>query len=158
TGICDGFGGCALYAAETICTQPSCAGPKLNTAGTCDGKGACRAASVQNCWPYMCSNGACATSCTMDSDCQEGHACVGGSCGPKPIGQSCTGNTDCGSSFCVDGVCCDGPCVGACLSCSLPSSMGHCSPAPASTPDPRGMCKDKSPSACSTNGLCDGLG
>jgi hypothetical protein len=158
TGACDGLGGCSLYAAETICTPPSCAGARINTAGTCDGKGACHAPSVLNCSPYTCSNGACSTSCVTDGDCQPGHACVAGSCGPKSIGQSCTASTDCASGFCVDGVCCDGACGGTCVSCALPSAMGHCSPVPAGAADPRVMCADKGATACSTNGLCDGVG
>ena len=151
TGACDGFGACSLYAAaETICTSPVCSGARLNTAGTCDGQGACRAPGVQNCWPYTCSNGACATACVSDGDCQTGHACVAGSCGPKPIGQSCSSPTDCVSGFCVDGTCCDGACGGACTSCALPSSMGHCASVPANATDPRGLCVDKGASACST--------
>ena len=52
TGACDGVGGCALYAAETICVAPSCSGgDRLNTAGTCNGLGACRAPGVQVCAP-----------------------------------------------------------------------------------------------------------
>ena len=83
TGTCDGFGGCALYAAETICTAPSCAGDRLDTAGTCNGKGVCRPPGVQVCAPFKCSSGACNTKCSTDADCQAGHACVAGSCGPK---------------------------------------------------------------------------
>jgi hypothetical protein len=158
TGACDGLGGCALYPAETVCAPSACAGPRLNTAATCDGKGTCRAPGVQNCWPYNCTNGACATSCVADADCQGGHACLAGSCGPKPLGQTCAGAAECGSGFCVDGVCCDGACADGCTSCALPSSKGHCMPAPAGAADPHGACLDAGAAVCATNGLCDGVG
>src|SRR5438477_340808 len=33
TGACDGFGGCSLYPAETVCMPTMCAGDRLQTAG-----------------------------------------------------------------------------------------------------------------------------
>src|SRR5262249_15686610 len=157
-GKCDGFGGCQLYAAETICMPAACAGDRLQTAGTCNGQGACRAPGVQNCWPYRCSNNECATSCKKDDDCQPGHACVNGSCGLKPQGQTCMDGTECVSGFCVDGVCCADACDGACRSCALPSSMGRCASVPAGGADPRGTCMDKGGASCDTDGACDGAG
>jgi hypothetical protein len=158
TGTCDGFGGCAMYVAETICTPPSCAGDRLDTAGTCNGKGVCRAPGVQTCAPFKCSSGACDKTCATDADCQAGHACVDGSCGLKQNGQGCEKGTECASTFCVDGVCCGDACQGACRTCALPSAMGKCTPVPASTADPRTTCVDQGVATCGTDGMCDGAG
>ena len=158
TGRCDGIGGCAKYAAETICLAPSCNGDRLNTAGTCDGLGTCRPQGVQTCDPYQCIDGACVGRCTDNTDCVSGHTCVGGSCGPKSNGQACTTASQCASNFCVDGVCCADACQGACHSCSLASSLGTCTPSPATATDPHGMCVDKHAASCATDGTCDGAG
>jgi len=128
TGRCDGIGGCAKYAAETVCLAPSCNGDRLNTAGTCDGLGTCRPQGVQSCDPYQCTDGACVNRCVVDADCVGGHSCVSGSCGPKSNGQACTAASQCASNFCVDGVCCADACHGACSSCALASSLGTCMP------------------------------
>jgi hypothetical protein len=126
TGACDGFGGCEKYAAETQCIPPSCTGTRRNTPGTCDGLGTCRPQGVQNCSPFKCVDGACNKVCLSDADCEMGHACVKGLCGPKMIGQPCSANGECQSAHCVDGVCCDTACTGGCRSCSLSSAPGKC--------------------------------
>jgi len=158
TGTCDGFGGCEKYAAETQCIPPSCTGTRRNTPGTCDGLGTCRPQGVQNCSPYNCADGACNKVCLSDKDCDSGHACVKGLCGPKPTGSPCGANTECLSTHCVDGVCCDTACTGACRSCSLSSAPGKCTSIAAGNADPRGVCQDMTAAACSTNGKCDGAG
>ena len=88
--------------------------------------------------------------------CSAAHKTTGadGVCGPVPPGnrdiahrcfadngQSCEAADECKSGFCIDGsggsggdggsggakkLCCDAPCVGACLSCTQPSSVGAC--------------------------------
>jgi hypothetical protein len=157
TGTCDGFGGCVLYAAETVCSAPSCTtSDHLTTAGTCDGLGSCRPPGVQVCAPYHCSGGACIARCTSDADCVSGRACQNGSCGPKPNGQTCTGSGECESNFCVDGVCCAEACTGACRSCALPSALGQCAAIPAGAADPRAVCVDQGATTCGTDGKCDG--
>jgi hypothetical protein len=156
TGKCDGLGGCALYAAETICVAPSCSGDRLNTAGTCDGIGTCRPPGVQVCAPYRCSDGACIARCTGDAHCVSGQICDNGSCGPKANGQPCAAATECMSNFCVDGVCCAEACGGACRSCALPSSMGRCAPVADGAADPRNVCVDKGAAGCGPDGKCDG--
>jgi hypothetical protein len=158
TGACDGLGGCAKYAADTVCTAPSCSGTTLTTAGTCDGLGTCRAPGQQSCAPYQCTRGACVGRCTSDADCAAGHACVNGSCGPKGLGQSCSTGTDCASGFCADGVCCDSACGGSCRSCALPASVGTCTPVASGSRDPHGACVDQHAPSCGTDGTCDGLG
>jgi hypothetical protein len=156
TGACDGLGGCALYAAETVCVAPSCSGDRLNTAGTCNGMGRCRPPGVQACAPYRCSDGACISRCASDADCVNGQICQDGSCGPKPNGQPCAAGSECISNFCVDGVCCAEACGGACRSCALASSMGKCTPMPDGSVDPRHVCVDEGAPSCGTDGKCDG--
>ena len=75
----------------------------------------------------------------------------------KTLGVSCAVNDDCRSGFCVDGVCCDGACGGACLSCAISGSVGHCMPAEIGT-DPRNQCPDQGLASCGTDGVCDGAG
>jgi hypothetical protein len=158
TGTCDGFGGCEQYAAETVCVPASCTGTRRNTPGTCDGKGTCRAQGVQNCSPFLCTAGACTQSCVTDNDCESGHACVGGTCGKKNLGVMCAGDAECLSGTCVEGVCCDGACTGACKSCALPSTMGHCTLLAAGAVDSKGVCADQGATTCGTTGRCDGSG
>ena len=158
TGACDGLGGCAKYAAETVCTPPACSGDRLNTAGTCDGLGTCRPQGVQACVPYRCSGTACVSHCASDADCVSGHTCVNGSCGPKAPGQPCSAGSECGSGFCADGVCCTTACTGSCRSCALSTSLGTCAPVPLGAGDPHGMCTDRHASSCGTDGTCDGSG
>ncbi len=106
-GTCDGVGGCANYARDTQCLQPSCTGNRLNTAGTCDGLGTCRAPGVQDCHPFRCVDGACTKSCETVNDCDQGTACTNKTCGPKPLGAVCASASECSTNFCVDGVCCE---------------------------------------------------
>ena len=81
----------------------------------------------------------------------------GGSAG-APNGGACNIGAECVSGFCADGVCCESDCRMACRSCALPDSKGLCRPVALGTPDPRGMCMDKGPASCQTNGLCDVAG
>src|SRR5262249_51751798 len=59
---------------------------------------------------------------------------------------------------CVEGVCCDGACTGACKSCALPSTMGHCTPLATGSVDSKAVCTDQGATTCGTNGRCDGSG
>jgi hypothetical protein len=158
TGACDGFGSCEKYAAETECIAPTCTGIRRNTSGTCDGLGTCRPQGVQNCSPFRCVSGDCNKTCLSDANCEPGHACVKGLCGPKTNGQACSAGSECLSTFCVDGLCCDTVCTGGCRSCTLPSMPGKCTSIPVGNADPRGVCQDQGSATCSTNGKCDGSG
>ena len=89
---------------------------------------------------------------------------VGGAAGAPatgvgtPNGGACNIGEECVSGYCADGVCCESDCQMACRSCALPESKGLCRPVALGTPDPRGMCADKGPASCQTNGLCDVAG
>jgi len=87
-----------------------------------------------------------------------GVAGSGGSPVRTPNGGACNIGAECVSGFCADGVCCESDCRMSCRSCALPESKGLCRPVPLNTPDPRGMCMDKGPASCQTNGLCDVAG
>ena len=168
TGLCDGFGSCAKFPANTLCSSPTCAGDSLqNTARACDGQGTCRDSQLVDCAPSRCANGVCNKTCMVDADCIAGHPCVKttmnnmtvGQCsGKKKNGQSCTAVADCESGFCADGVCCESACTGACRSCGLPTNLGQCINVASGSSDPRKMCSDKGKATCGTNGLCDGAG
>jgi hypothetical protein len=148
-----------MYGPQTVCVPPSCAGDRLNTAGTCDGAGTCKPPGVQDCPPFRCAAGACNTICTSDADCVAGIACVNGSCGLKQDGNTCTKGTDCKSGFCVDGVCCNEACSGACRSCALAGAAhGKCTPLAAGSADSRNVCKDQGAASCGNDGRCDGAG
>jgi len=72
TGLCDGQGGCELYAADTLCQPSACVdGVTVQLASVCDGRGICVVGAVTTCTPYTCSEGACAVDdCQFDpADC-----------------------------------------------------------------------------------------
>lgn len=168
TGACDGAGRCTIYRENTVCGSSECSELFEKTPKTCDGRGNCREPQLIDCAPFLCSNGACETSCDVKGSdvCEPGHACVSrtvggvtqGICGKRKNGQACASADDCDSGQCVDGVCCESSCEGACRSCNLPGSPGRCLNVAAGDPDPRKACKDLGTKACSTNGLCDGQG
>ena len=169
TGLCDGFGSCTLYPENSVCGPSSCSGLVENTPRTCDGRGTCRPPELIDCAPFLCSNGACETSCdpNQPNACEPGHQCLAqtadgvttGVCsGKRKNGQPCTDASQCDSNQCVDGVCCENACQGACRACNLPSSPGRCLSVARGARDPRSTCSDLGASACSTNGLCDGQG
>jgi hypothetical protein len=156
SGLCNGAGGCAKFAAGTECRAASCTGGSELPMAVCDGEGLCQAGTALPCAPFQCSGNACRISCTVNDDCVAPNVCTAGSCGKKPNGQICSGAGDCQSGFCVDGVCCNSNCTGTCVSCALSSSRGRCTNVPAGAADPRGLCVNKGTAACNTNGLCDG--
>jgi hypothetical protein len=163
SGSCDGAGGCARYAAGTICKPPSCMSPAVEvTAARCDGLGKCLDGGPLACQPFACSSttGACNGTCSRNEDCAPGIVCMvsARSCGKKGLGQPCQSGSDCASTFCVDKVCCQDSCQGPCRSCSLGSIPGVCTLALAGAPDPRGACKDMGKASCGTDGACNGNG
>lgn len=83
TGVCDGKGACALYAAGILCGRPRCSGNLLVTASVCDGAGACVTGSVVSCGAYACvaELGRCDNACS-------GAATTDGGCAASPDGAS----------------------------------------------------------------------
>lgn len=163
SGSCDGDGGCARYAAGTVCRPSSCTSPALQLAASrCDGAGTCVPGGELACAPFGCSSadGTCNSTCTRSEDCAPGIVCMldVSSCGRKGIGQPCTANGECASNFCVDKVCCQEPCTGPCRSCALGPVPGVCRVSLPGTPDPRKVCVDRGKSSCGTDGFCDGSG
>jgi len=164
-GTCDGRGGCRMHATGTSCAAGRCDGASIVDAKACDGKGACVAAPLASCAPYVCDAAAtparCLDGCRSDADCVPGRACQGGSCGKRPDGSACVDGTGCQSGFCADSVCCNAACDGACLSCNQPGFPGMCRPVAAGAPDPRNKCSDSraaDQTSCGQSGACDGLG
>ncbi len=113
----------------TTCTNDAQSGLQ------CDGSGVCLAANNVACAPYKCANAtSCATTCAMDSDCQQtgtGFFCSATNhCTAKnPNGTSCGGSKECATGNCIDGVCCDSACGSQCAACNVAGKMGTCSPA-----------------------------
>ncbi len=165
-GLCDGLGSCTRWSENTQCGSSACSGLVENTPRTCDGQGNCRDPQLVDCFPFVCSNGACLQNCTSDQDCAPENQCqpqtLSGvstnTCGQKQNGQPCSDSGECISGQCVDKVCCESACIGPCRSCDLPSSPGHCLSVASGASDPRNTCKDLGATSCSTNGLCDGNG
>jgi hypothetical protein len=166
-GTCDGNSGCRRYAAGAACTVGACQGASTYVpASACDGQGACVAASVVDCAPYICDATSAAPACRADcraagADCVTPAVCVAGSCGARPTkanGAGCSDGTDCDSKHCVDGVCCDSTCTGSCMACNQTGTAGMCRPVPAGKADPRGVCRDMGAAGCGTNATCNGAG
>jgi hypothetical protein len=167
TGACNGKGGCARYAAGTMCKPSACAGGSMVPASSCDGRGSCLEGPAISCDPFMCGGTACLQTCGSDADCVAPATCVSGSCGKRGLGQACQSADQCKSGFCADGVCCSEACTGKCRFCALSVALGRCLDVPADVPDPRAargvtdpalICAAQAPDSCGNNGLCDGSG
>jgi hypothetical protein len=159
SGFCNGQGGCARFAAGTVCKLGACEGrEKFVPPSVCDGEGMCIVGVAISCNPSTCEDGTCITACTTNTQCMAPAVCAGGSCGKRGNGQDCTSGDQCGSTFCVEGVCCESACGGACQTCALPNARGKCSPTPANANDPKGICKDAGAASCGNNGKCNGMG
>jgi MYXO-CTERM domain-containing protein len=162
-GSCDGGGACAKYPTGTACAAPSCQSGSLQTSA-CSSGGVC-VQSSQGCAPYACADGiSCATTCTLDEQCQSPASCdtSSGACvAPQANGASCSSDKQCTSGHCADGVCCDTACDGACVACSAQKkgggTDGSCGNIAAGT-DPDGDCPTDSPSTCQRDGMCSGTG
>ena len=159
SGACNGQGGCARYPQGTICKLSACEGrERFVPASVCDGEGVCVIGKSISCQPSTCEDGACITSCTVDTQCMSPAVCRDANCGKRGPGQTCTAADQCQSGFCVEGVCCTTACGASCNSCALPGSLGTCTPVPANAADPKMICKDAGRAACAADGKCDGNG
>jgi hypothetical protein len=120
TGSCNGQGGCARYAAGSVCKPSSCAGGSMIPAGTCDGRGTCLEGAGHR-----------LRSLHVRRHGLPGHVHLRrrlrgrppparrGSCGKRGLGQACQSAEQCKSGFCADGVCCSEACTGKCRFCAL---------------------------------------
>jgi hypothetical protein len=79
TGVCDGAGACATYAAGTTCMPSTCAASTL-TAYTCGPANQCTP-HVTDCTPFACDGtAACKASCAGPSDCAATFVCNAPAC------------------------------------------------------------------------------
>lgn len=161
-GFCDGAGSCRQFAPTTsACGATTCVAG-VQSGALCDGLGTCRQAAEATCGTFKCDGDAvlCLLTCTVASDCLDGHWCEAGSCVPRlTAGSACSDASACDSGHCVDGVCCSSSCSGQCEACDIAGSEGLCAPvtgAPHGSRTPcggdagcEGSCDGIDPSACS---------
>lgn len=159
-GTCGADGACHYAPAGTVCGAQSCSNGTLTQAAVCDGQGSCLPANTRPCTPYQClADGSdCASKCDATNTCVAPNVCTNGSCGLAPAGAKCAGPGDCQSGHCSDGTCCDSDCAGACMSCNVTGKVGTCSPVPAGSSDPHGICADQGVTTCGHDGYCNGTG
>jgi hypothetical protein len=161
-GLCGSGGQCRDWSSTTQCRNASCSGSKVTYTRYCDGAGTCPTpppSGDADCLPYMCSQGACLTSCQSDADCTSDYTCVGPPNGVCKLrqGKTCSSGTQCASGFCADGYCCNNDCTGPCRACNLTNTQGTCTAYTAGT-DPEGECNDDGRQTCQHDGMCDGFG
>lgn len=164
-------GTCAAIAAGTDpdaeCTAATCSGSTLSTATGCSGtSAACAAPVTSSCAPFACnaSGTACATLCTVDTDCVSDSFCKAGTCAVKRAnGAACSNTKECSSGQCADGVCCDTACSGTCQAClffATGQADGTCASV-VDGRDPRQDCSSLGTSCASgtvTSHVCNGSG
>ena len=83
-GMCNGNGACRQFAPPSVaCGPATCANGAAN-GSYCNGAGTCLPSSA-DCAPYACTGGACATSCTVMSDCAPGAFCTANQTRVSPL-------------------------------------------------------------------------
>jgi hypothetical protein len=154
-GLCNDSGDCRSLAPNNKSCGPTvCSMNGLSVQGQLCSGGTCEGGAEQSCAPFKCemTSGACATTCTRDTQCAAGAFCTTGAmrvCKNKmPLGAECGGNNECNSNFCVDGVCCADACDGECLSCA--NANGTCTTVIRNAEDDQ--CRREH--ICDANGVC----
>ena len=149
TKACDGQGACHVICAGATCATDNCVdGTCCNTSCT----SACMACNV------MGKQGKCSHITKGGQDtyptgiCSGTKACDGAGLCKKANGQTCTAFTECATGICVDTVCCQAACTAACMSCSVPGSLGACAHIPAGQQDTNAT------TPCTGTSACDGAG
>ena len=81
-GACNGSGVCRRYASGVTCVAASCPNTaNVQPASTCNTAGTCVTPATMPCAPYICSAGACKTTCASNADCQgPTYVCAGTTC------------------------------------------------------------------------------
>ena len=153
-GLCDGAGGCQMYAPGTVCGTESCVQGAHTPAPTCNQSGQCVTPPSLTCNPFICNGASCFNACANDTQCVTGNYCVNGSCGLIPNGGECSTGSKCQSGHCAQGVCCNSDCTDACMACNLTSSLGKCTAVADNAPDPQEKCKVTLQNTCGTTGAC----
>ncbi|MGZ5970745.1 MAG: kelch repeat-containing protein, partial [Polyangiales bacterium] len=136
TPIAGGDHVCEHDCVDLVCCDRPCDGPceacaLTGSVGTCTSIGDGKPVPPRACEdPYLvCIAGACATSCTKDTDCKSPYYCQSGACVSRmTLGSTCTADGQCGSHICADGHCCEERCTSPCDSCN---ADGACAPAKA---------------------------
>ncbi len=153
SGICvDGV--CCAAGCAAACSACDIAG----SVGTCTAVTSGAPHGSRSCAPFgTCVSGACATTCTLDSDCSSTSRCTGGKCVSKSAnGAVCSAGSECMSSFCTDGRCCNTSCGSQCEACDIAGKVGTCAPIAGTPHGTRTACSGVDPGT--TCGIaCDGL-
>ena len=125
-------GTCELRPEGVACgAAATCINGTATPRGSCNATGSCQPGALQQCDPYKCAAGACATSCNTDTDCVNGFYCNGNTCVTVLAGgTACGRGTQCSSGNCVNNVCCSSASCAACQACNLPNSLGTCATQP----------------------------
>jgi len=130
-GTCSGQGAsCAYHGAETNCGAAGCTNGIATDARTCDGAGSCSSIQTHPCGAFICGASACLTSCTDNSQCVSGDACVSGQCTACSTGQTVcpnlcvnlqTNSSNCGACGhdCLGGACLQEQCQPAVVAGNL---------------------------------------
>jgi N-acetylneuraminic acid mutarotase len=148
---------------STFCVDGLCCNaPCVDACMACDvTPGTCAAVTgaphgTRTCAPAAkCESGACATTCSADTDCAAGAFCNAGTCANKGVdGTKCTANNGCLSGICTDGYCCNSACTGQCEACDNAGREGLCAPAMGAPHGSRMACA-KGASTCEAR-ACDG--
>jgi hypothetical protein len=114
-GSCNGqSASCSYRGSETNCGVASCTNGMATDPRECNGGGSCTSAQTHACGVFACGASACLTSCTDNSQCVSGAACVSGQCTMCSTGQTAcpnlcvnlqTSSAHCGSCSGTGSVC-----------------------------------------------------
>jgi hypothetical protein len=82
-GKCNGSGACIVWPANTVCESTAACDPTSSSVipnHICNGGGKCVPNALTSCHGFLCTAGACMTTCTDDTACVPGGFCSGKTC------------------------------------------------------------------------------